>query len=61
MVLAVRKERRDPKLTIVIANIFYALCRRFAIRTMPKYGFDFFLIDRQVCDLINGVQESKPI
>ena len=26
---------------------------------MPKHGFDFFLMDRQVCNLINGIQESN--
>ena len=59
VVLAARKDRDDPKLTILMANVFYALFRRFAIPTMPENGFDFFLIDRQVCDLINGVQESN--
>jgi dolichol-phosphate mannosyltransferase len=35
------------------------LFRRFAIKTMPRRGFDFFLIDRQVCDLLKGIQESN--
>jgi dolichol-phosphate mannosyltransferase len=26
---------------------------------MPRRGFDFFLIDRQVCDLIKQIQESN--
>jgi dolichol-phosphate mannosyltransferase len=33
--------------------------RRFAIKSMPKRGFDFFLLDRQVCDLINNIQENN--
>jgi dolichol-phosphate mannosyltransferase len=59
VVLAARQERDDPPLASFIADTFYALFRRFAVPTMPKRGFDFFLIDRQVCDLINGVQESN--
>jgi polyisoprenyl-phosphate glycosyltransferase len=59
VVLAARASRRDPGPTALLANIFYALFRRFAIRTMPKGGFDFFLIDRQICDLIAGIEESN--
>jgi polyisoprenyl-phosphate glycosyltransferase len=59
VVLAARQGRSDPGLTALLANTFYALFRRFAIKTMPKQGFDFFLIDRQVCDLIKGIQENN--
>lgn len=59
VVLAARESRDDPGLTTLFADTFYTLFRRFAIRTMPKRGFDFFLIDRQVCDLIRQIQESN--
>ncbi len=59
VVLAARESREDPGMTALLARAFYALFRRFAIKTMPKGGFDFFLIDRQVCNLINGIQESN--
>lgn len=59
VVLAARQEREDSPLSNLIADTFYALFRRFAVSSMPKRGFDFFLIDRQVCDLINGIQESN--
>ena len=59
VVLAAREGRDDGWLTSLFANTFYALFRRFAVKTMPKHGFDFFLIDRQVCDLINNIQESN--
>jgi dolichol-phosphate mannosyltransferase len=59
VVLAARESRDDPGLTALFSDIFYVLFRRFAIRTMPKRGFDFFLIDRQVCDLIKQIQESN--
>jgi hypothetical protein len=42
-----------------MSDAFYALFRRFAIRGMPHRGFDFFLIDRQVSDLINSIQENN--
>lgn len=59
VVLAARKGRNDPGLTSLTSDAFYALFRRFAIKTMPERGFDFFLIDRQVCDLIKGIQENN--
>jgi len=59
VVLAARQSRDDDFLNTLLADTFYALFRRFAIETMPKHGFDFFLIDRQVCDLVNGIQENN--
>lgn len=59
VVLAARESREDPGLTSFMADTFYTLFQRFAIKTMPRRGFDFFLIDRQVCDLIKGIQESN--
>ena len=59
VVLATRSAREDPMLTTALANTFYRLFRRFAIREMPEHGFDFFLIDRCVADLINGIQENN--
>jgi dolichol-phosphate mannosyltransferase len=59
VILAARQERDDPGLTALMADAFYALFRRFAIKTMPRRGFDFFVIDRQVCDLVNNIQENN--
>ena len=59
VVLAVREGRDDPGLTTVLSSIFYKLFRRFAIASMPPGGFDFFLVDRQVCDLICRMGETN--
>lgn len=59
VVLAARETRDDSWLTSLLADTFYALFRRFAVRAMPKRGFDFFLIDRQVRDLVVGIQENN--
>ena len=59
VVLAARETRNDPRISAFLSNTFYALFRRFAIKTMPEGGFDFFLIDRLVCDLIKNIQESN--
>ncbi len=59
VVLAARESRSDPWLTSLMAGAFYALFRRFAVPAMPKHGFDFFLVDRQVCNLLVGIQENN--
>lgn len=59
VVLAARNGRDDSMVTRMLANTFYALFRRFAIKTMPKQGFDFFLLDTQAVGLINSIQESN--
>jgi dolichol-phosphate mannosyltransferase len=59
VVLAARRNRFDPGLTNAFADAFYALFRRFAISSMPRRGFDFFLIDRSVCELVNRIQENN--
>lgn len=59
VVLAARETRDDPGLTSLMAGLFYRLFRAFALPNMPKRGFDFFLIDRQVCDLVKNIRESN--
>lgn len=59
VVLAAREGRDDPPATAFLANLFYRLFRRYAIPTMPREGFDFFVIDRQVRDLLLQIQESN--
>jgi len=59
VVVAARTDRDDPALTVLFADVFYRLFRRFALPSMPEHGFDFFLIDRRVCDLITSIQENN--
>lgn len=59
VVIAARRARQDPFPTSLLADVFYRLFRRYAIKTMPERGFDFFLIDQQVCALINEIQENN--
>lgn len=59
VVLAAREGRDDPPADAFLASIFYRLFRRYAIATMPEGGFDFFVVDRSVRDLLLGIQESN--
>ncbi|MCS6850250.1 MAG: glycosyltransferase family 2 protein [Gemmataceae bacterium] len=59
VVLAARQGRDDPWLPRLAARLFYALFRHCALPTMPPQGFDFFLIDRCVVDLVVAIQEKN--
>jgi dolichol-phosphate mannosyltransferase len=59
VVIAARSGRDDPVFTRLMSSVFYALFQRIALKTMPEQGFDFFLIDRQVCDLLTSIQENN--
>lgn len=59
VVVAARRDRDDPALTTLFADWFYRLFRRFALQSMPERGFDFFVIDRHVVDLITGIEENN--
>jgi dolichol-phosphate mannosyltransferase len=59
VVLAAREDRDDPPVTALLARVFYRLFRKYAIATMPEGGFDFFVVDRAVRDLLLGMKESN--
>ena len=43
VVLAVREDREEPMSQKLFANLYYWMVRKFALKTMPKSGFDCFL------------------
>jgi glycosyltransferase involved in cell wall biosynthesis len=59
IVLAARQTRQDSWLTTLTADAFYFLFRRLALPNMPRRGFDFFLIDRQVRDVVVQMPEKN--
>ena len=59
IVLATRTQREDGLITRMASRTFYRLMKRFAIPQMPEGGFDFFLLDRQVIDIVNQVEEKN--
>lgn len=59
VVLAVREHREEPLLQRALAGLYYRLMRRFALPDMPPGGFDFFLIDRKLIDLIVAMDEKN--
>ncbi|HEX2910740.1 MAG TPA: glycosyltransferase family 2 protein [Chloroflexia bacterium] len=59
MVLAAREERDDPLSTRLPAELFNFLFRRFALKNYPPGGFDCFLIDRQVKNVVIQCSEKN--
>lgn len=59
IVLATRIDREDNFLAKLTSKIFYSLMKRFALRTIPKGGFDYFLISRKVLGIIIGMNEQN--
>lgn len=62
VVLAVRENRNDSLFTNFTSNLYYRIIAKTAQKNMPKGGFDTYLIDRKVADLILKMQErNSPI
>ena len=59
IVLAVRDGRKDSFLTIFFAKIFYKIFRTLVTKDMPKNGFDFVLIDREIINILISIQEKN--
>jgi dolichol-phosphate mannosyltransferase len=60
LVVATRESRRDGILNRLTSQVFYRLMRKFAIPNMPVGGYDFFLIDRSVVELLLQMDERNP-
>lgn len=58
VVLAVRKGREESQSQTMMSNLYYWLVRKVALPKMPKGGFDTFLIDRKVIDILVKMDEN---
>lgn len=59
VVLALRKGREEGKKQTAFANLYYWIVRKFALPSMPKGGFDAFLIDRKVINVLLSLDERN--
>lgn len=59
VVLAIREDREDPLSQKLFANLYYWMVRKFALKTMPKSGFDSYLIDRKVIEVLKLLDENN--
>lgn len=59
VVLAVREGRKESRQQALFANLYYALVRETALPSMPRGGFDVYLIDRKVIDVLMALDEKN--
>ncbi|MDE7354569.1 MAG: glycosyltransferase family 2 protein [Acetatifactor sp.] len=59
VVLAVRKGRQESSHQSLFANMYYAIVRNMALPSMPKGGFDVYLIDRKVINVLMTLDEKN--
>lgn len=59
VVLAVREEREESKSQTLFANLYYTMVRRMMLENMPKGGFDVYLVDRKVIEVLVALDETN--
>lgn len=59
VVLAVRKDRDDGKLYQFFANIYYKMMKKYVNPAMPDGGFDCYLLDRKVIEVLKMFDEKN--
>jgi len=59
VVLAVRKEREENPIKVLLANMYYGIVRKFINKNMPKGGCDCYLLDRQVIEVLELLDEKN--
>lgn len=59
LVIAVRKDRQESRMQKFFSNSYYRLMQKYALPTMPAGGFDCFLIDASLRDLLVQMNEKN--
>lgn len=59
VVLAVRKDRQESMKQTMFANLYYWMTRKMALPNMPKGGFDVYLLDRKVIEVVERMDEKN--
>lgn len=59
VVLAVREDREESFTQKLFSNSYYKLMRKYALPNMPEGGFDCFLIDRKIIDILKSIEEKN--
>ena len=59
VVLAVRSGRDESKSQTFFANFYYKLVQKTALPEMPDMGFDVYLVDRKVIEVLSRLDEKN--
>ena len=59
IVIAARTEREDRLIDRLFAGIFWSFMRKFAVKNMPRGGFDYVLFDQAVKEVLVKTRERN--
>lgn len=59
VVLAIRKERKENKVKVFFANMYYSIIRKMVNKNMPAGGCDCYLVDRKVIEVLERLDEKN--
>ena len=59
VVLAVREDRQEGFFKKYFANLYYTLVRKLALPNMPETGFDIYLLDKKVVNVMCALDEKN--
>ncbi|MEG0177889.1 MAG: glycosyltransferase family 2 protein [Anaerorhabdus sp.] len=59
VVIAARNKRNEPWIKNFFANTYYRIVRKLVIDDYPQQGFDFFLMDNDVAQILVNMQEKN--
>lgn len=59
VVLAVREGRNEKHTQTFFSNLYYWMVRKTSFPNMPKMGFDVYLLDRKVIDILVDFDERN--
>lgn len=59
VVLAVRESRQESKRQVFFSNLYYWMVRKTALPNMPQNGFDIWLIDKKVKNVLLNLDEKN--
>lgn len=59
LVIAERESREEKKTHSFISSLYWRMVSKYAVKGFPVGGFDFCILDRQVCDDVNSVGERN--
>jgi len=59
VIWAVREEREESYIKVLLAKAYYRLMKKIALKEFPLQGSDMFLIDRKVIDVVTAIKEKN--
>ena len=59
LVIANRENRQDSYLQNIFSNFFHFIIRKFALKSVPKGGFDLILFDKKILNQIKSMNHQN--